>query len=358
MNRKFYLDLAAAGKAFPIGVDLLLHEHADHEAILLDGRRLGAVVGEAARRYDTPLAIPYMDLRLEKDFLLEQAGLPAGRRETHCFDAPLPDQQAAALAAALNTHALSPRMQACCDAVRYIAGCPDLVPVGMCVGPFTLMTKLIENPIVPIYLMGGGLAAADDPLVALVEQMLELARTAVLRYMGAQLDAGARALLIIEPSINSIYISPRQLESAPELFERLAIANLRRIRDVLRARDADLILHDCGALTDAMVQEFGRLDPAILSLGSSRRLWEDARLTPKTTVLYGNLPSKHFYSDETITCAQVAELARELRRRMRAAEHPFILGTECDVLHVPGAAARIRAKVDAGMGAGGRGCGG
>jgi len=31
---------------------------------------------------------------------------------------------------------------------------------------------------------------------------------------------------------------------------------------------------------------------------------------------------------------------------MRAAGHPFILGSECDVLHVPEAAETIRNKVD------------
>jgi hypothetical protein len=31
---------------------------------------------------------------------------------------------------------------------------------------------------------------------------------------------------------------------------------------------------------------------------------------------------------------------------MRATGHPHILGSECDVLHVPDAAATIRAKVD------------
>jgi hypothetical protein len=34
-----------------------------------------------------------------------------------------------------------------------------------------------------------------------------------------------------------------------------------------------------------------RWSPVILSLGSSRVLWEDAQLVPKHVVLYGNLPS-------------------------------------------------------------------
>ena len=42
-------------------------------------------------------------------------------------------------------------------------------------------------------------------------------------------------------------------------------------------------------------------------------------------------------------------LARELIEKMREAGHPFILGSECDVLSVPGSEREILAKVDAFM---------
>ncbi|MDD5260377.1 MAG: hypothetical protein PHD76_00870 [Methylacidiphilales bacterium] len=44
---------------------------------------------------------------------------------------------------------------------------------------------------------------------------------------------------------------------------------------------------------------------------------------------------------------QVSELGREIATRMRATRHPFILGSECDVLSVPGSEQTIRAKVAA-----------
>ncbi len=68
-----------------------------------------------------------------------------------------------------------------------------------------------------------------------------------------------------------------------------------------------------------MVSQFTKLDPAILSLGSSRKLWEDAALVPKTTVLYGNLPSKRFYSDELISVDEVIEQSSDLVEKMRQA---------------------------------------
>jgi len=97
-----------------------------------------------------------------------------------------------------------------------------------------------------------------------------------------------------------------------------------------------------------MVKEFAeRLRPVILSLGSSRRLWEDAAFVPDDVVLFGNLPTKSFYSDAAMPLERVETLTLDLITRMKAVGHPFILGSECDVLHVPDAAATIRRKVDA-----------
>jgi len=42
----------------------------------------------------------------------------------------------------------------------------------------------------------------------------------------------------------------------------------------------------------------------------------------------------------------VVDQVTELAARMAATGHPFIMGTECDTLHVPEYAATIRAKVD------------
>jgi hypothetical protein len=118
------------------------------------------------------------------------------------------------------------------------------------------------------------------------------------------------------------------------------------VKATLDAAGGDLIFHCCGEVTDSMVRAFCRVEPVILSLGSSRRLWEDAAIVPKDIVLFGNLPSKHFYSDE-LTRDEVVRMTCELLERMRATRHPFILGSECDVLSVPGYERVIREKVEA-----------
>ena len=193
---------------------------------------------------------------------------------------------------------------------------------------------------------GTGSTGEDDPEVALVERLLELSFATIQKYVDAQINAGAKAIILCEPAANKVYFSPNQLAENYDVFDRYVIKFNLAIREQLRLRGVDLIFHDCGELLDGMVQRFGMLDPAMISLGGSRLLWEDAALLPKSTVLYGNLPSKQFYSDELMSRAKVRSLSNELLRRMREVGHPFILGSECDILSVPGREQTILAKVE------------
>ena len=337
MDRRYYLDLAASGLRMPIGTHLVLHGHADHEIIPEDGRRLGGVIEEAARRFRCPLALPLMDLKLEKEAMLLAHGIaPAEIDAFHFDDVPVDDPEVR----------LTRRMDAVCGAIRHIAEETDLLPVGMGIGPFSLMTKLISDPITPVFLAGDGLSAEDDGEVALVERLLELSAKTIRLYLDAQIQAGAKAVILCEPAANKVYFSPNQLEESYDVFDRYVIGPNRAIRGQLAASDVDLIFHDCGELTDGMVSRFAALDPAMISLGGSRQLWEDAAIVPKTTVLYGNLPTKQFYSDELVPLSRVRELSGQLLQRMREVGHPFILGSECDVLSVPGREQTIMAKVN------------
>ena len=339
MNRPFYLDLAAGGLRMPVGTHLLLQGHADPGAIELDGRRLGAVVLETAERFGTPLAFPLMDLTLEKSALLLACGVPAAQVDSHHFTVAPPTPEKIPL---------TPRMRASCEAIAHVAARPGVVPIGMAIGPFSLTTKLIGDPITPVYLAGTGLSAGEDPEVALLERLLALSELVIDRYLLSQIDAGARAVIICEPAANLVYFSPKQLAINPALFERFVMEPMQRLVRLLAAHGVDLIFHDCGELTADMVRRFTTLGAVMLSFGSSRRLWEDAALVPKDTVLYGNLPTKSF-SASALTADAVERLAQDLLGKMHAAGHPFILGSECDVLSVPGKETEIWAKVDAFM---------
>jgi uroporphyrinogen-III decarboxylase len=350
MDRQFYLDLAARGLRMPIGADLVLHEMGRPEDILLDVGRLGQVVEEAARRYHTPLAFPLMDLRLEKTDLLDFAGVPAAETDRFHFSRPPSEDMLAAVRRSA-ARPFSPRIQANQGAVRYIAQRTGLLPVGMLIGPFSLMTKLAADPIAPVAMAASGVSGDEDADVLLVERCLALALATVERSVRAQIQAGAKAIIVCEPAANTVYLSPRQMRSGSDIFERFVLEPNRRIRAILGQHGVDLIFHNCGELLTGMVERFAsELRPVILSLGSSRKLWEDAAVVPKDTVLYGNLPTKTFYSDAVMPLEEVRQRAAALCANMAACGHPHILGSECDVLHVPDAAETIRRKVDAMLG--------
>ena len=331
----------------PIGADLLLHEEPDPEAILLDAARLGRVVERAARRYRTPLAFPLMDLRLEKADLLSFLGVPEARVDTFHFN-EAPDELTVRRVRESRDRPFSPRIAANQGALSYIAAKTGLLPVGMLIGPFSLMTKLLADPITSVAMAGMGMTSRDDWGVLMVERCLDLALATVQRSAEAQIRAGAKAMIVCEPAANKAYLSPRQLQHGSDILERFVLAPNRALRTQLSQSRVDLLFHDCGDLTTGMVRQLAaELQPAVLSLGSSRVLWDDAAVVPKDIVLFGNLPTKTFYSDTAMPLQEVLRRTAELIANMKACGHPHILGSECDVLHVPEAGETIRRKVDA-----------
>lgn len=343
---ELFLELARAGARMPIGTDLVLHERPDPERVRRDGRALAEVVRESAARWRTPLAVPLMDLRLEKADLVALLGLD-GEPDTVHFDQPPTDEELSRVEASAEAPFLA-EQQAQLDAITEVAGDPRLVPLGMAIGPFSLTTKLLSDPITAVGLLGYGLTADDEPSIEALTRCHRLAEWAVRRSLRAQLAAGAAAVIVCEPAASSLFVSPRQIEAGSPVFDRLVIEPLQRLQAQLAEAGALLVLHDCGELTTGMVKALAtRVRPAVLSLGASRRLWEDAAVVPDETVLFGNLPTKHFHCDATLPIERVRELTRELVSRMRAIGRPFILGSECDVLHVPGSGETIRSKVAA-----------
>lgn len=346
MRRDYYLELAQTGLRMPIGADLVLHESPDPEAVKNDAEALGRVVERTARRYHTPLAFPLMDLTLEKADLLAYLGVPAAEADSYHFAAPPPARLIDELKAAAG-RPFPHRIAANQAAVSYIRDHSDLLSVGMLIGPFSLMTKLVSDPITPVAMSAAGDTAEENEGVCLIERCLALAEATVLRSAQAQIAAGARAVIVCEPAANTVYLSPKRLRSGSDILERYVLAPNRRLRQLLREHDVDLIFHNCGELLSDMVRQFAvELDPVILSLGSSRKLWEDAEVVPDDVVLYGNLPTKMFYSDSVMPEDEVRRRTLELRTHMAACGHAHILGSECDVLHVQEAAETIRRKVD------------
>ena len=216
----------------PIGTDLVLNEGREPEKVRLDGAVLGQVVARSARRWNTPLAIPLMDLRLEKFDLLALAGIGEAEAEAYHFSAPIDDAKFAAMCGE-QTIPLCPGSAARNAALTYIGAQPDLVPVGMAIGPFSLATRLMADPITATALAGRGTQAEDSADVSLLWQCLRIAESAVLRSLRSQIASGAQAIMICEPAACTAFISPRQLKAGSNIFEDLVMEPNLRLKKVL-----------------------------------------------------------------------------------------------------------------------------
>lgn len=345
MGTELYLDLAERRARIPLAAHLVLHELPDPEAALLDGARLAAVALETARRYSCPLAFPLMDLTLEKDCILRAMGLGGDDRAAFHF-ASTPSAEA--LSAIENVDILSnPRMAANCASIRMIAETGGPAPVGMAIGPFSLLTKLVSDPIIPIYLAGSGVSAAESDEVALVSSLLPWCEHIVMRYCQAQLEAGAHAVFICEPAANDVFFSPNQLEDGSSVFLDFVIEPNRRIKTVIESAGADFLFHDCGSLSMRMVEALSDLHPALLSVGSAVKLWEIEPHVADDIVLFGNLPTKKFYSDDEVPLEKIPSMVNEIERNLEPSGHPYIIASECDILSMKGYESIIKKKVEA-----------
>ncbi len=346
MDKNYYLDLAKSGCRMPIATHLVLHEKTDPEAILLDGPRMAEVMLETAKRFDNPIALPVMDLTLEKDILLATMGVAAAEREGFHFD-EVPSDALCALVTKDVDVLVNARIKANCEALAILRDGGEVVPIGMSIGPFSLLSKLIRDPITAIYMAGTGVEPEDDDEVALLYAALKLSETIIHATCAAQIKAGARAIFLCEPAANLVYFSPNQIRDGSTIYDEFVTQPNLRLKALFDATDTDLLFHDCGELIPEMIQSFAALKPRLISFGSPVKLWEIEQYVEKDVVLFGNLPTKKFYSDEDVPLDGVADMVAEIEEKLRPSGHPFIIGSECDVLSMPGYEKSILAKVNA-----------
>ena len=351
MEANYYIDLAKSGHRMPIATHLVLHEKDDPEGILVDGKRMAAVMLETAQRFNNPMALPIMDLTLEKDILLEIMGVAAEAREGFHFK----DMPSDALCARVTKDVdvlVNARIKANCEALSILRSGNEVVPVGMSIGPFSLLIKLVSDPITAVYMAGTGVEAEDDEEVALLHAALKLSETIIHATCAAQIKAGACAIFLCEPAANLVYFSPNQIREGSTVYDDFVTQPNLRLKALFDMTDTDLLFHDCGELIPEMIQSFGALKPKLISFGSPVKLWEIEQYVDKDVVLFGNLPTKKFYSDEDVPLDGVAAMVVEIEEKLRASGHPFIIGSECDVLSMPGYEGKILEKVKAMCGCG------
>ena len=187
---------------------------------------------------------------------MDMLGIDDAGHDFH-FQSPLDDAALQRFESGLRGN-FNPLVRANVESVKYIAGDrPDLIAVGMAIGPFSLLTKLLADPITPVFFAGSGSTATDEPEVALLEQLLEISTRLVLRTLEMQIAAGAKMMVIAEPAANKVYFSPAQLEAGSDVFQRYAMAPNRRIAKLLADAKVQMLFHCCGELVEPMLRAFG-----------------------------------------------------------------------------------------------------
>ena len=151
-----YLDLARSGRCLPDGDGPgLERETPDPEAARRDGlgwaRSWNETPGAGAR----PLALPLMDLRLDKADLLARLGIGEEEADRFHFAAPF-DQETSETLRRGDTPRTVPAARHATERCDTSPAATDLLPVGMTIGPFSLATKLMADPITAVALLGSG----------------------------------------------------------------------------------------------------------------------------------------------------------------------------------------------------------
>ena len=155
-----------------MATDLVLNEDPDPEATRADGIGWARSWNDPRAVPGSSLALPLMDLRLDKADMLSPLGIGEDEADRFHFTAPL--DQSTREAIQRNRPPTVPGVSRD-GALRYIASATDLLPVGMAIGPFSLATKLMADPITAVALLGSEVSPEADPQVKLLCDCLEAA---------------------------------------------------------------------------------------------------------------------------------------------------------------------------------------
>ena len=239
-------------EVMPLAPSFVFAEHGTRMRSL-DGKLLAELI-ETCERYRTPLAVALMDLTLEKNAICKVMGIPKEEAATFHFETK-PD--AVQILSSFDPLA-DPYLKASVEAISHIAADKNYIATGMAIGPFSLMTKLLADPITPVYLAG---MEVEDESVSIFKEVLALIMGVVKKYIEAQLDAGAEIIILCEPAANMVYFSPKQIEEGSDVFERYAMENLRELHSMIQSKGSGLFFHCCGELTLDMLRAWPASSP-------------------------------------------------------------------------------------------------
>ena len=181
------------------------------------------------------------------------------------------------------------------------------IPVGgYAIGPFTLAGLMFGAQRI-------ALATLDTP--ELVKSALDFCEQIIVRYAKAQVEAGAKIIMMLEPTAVLL---------GPNMFWEFSG---RSVRQIFRHLDCMTVLHICGDTT-AMVEPMCKTEVHGLSLDSMLDMPAAAARMPGDVVLMGNVDPVNVLLRGAP--ADVERATRDLLDRTAGCEN-FILSSGCDI---------------------------
>jgi uroporphyrinogen decarboxylase len=258
-------------------------------------------------KYQTPMLLLGMDLSVEAEefgadlhFAEDEIPTVVGRRvtcrgEIEALEVPCVGAR---------------RSQSCLEIVRQLAQWTGHPPVlGGIIGPFSLAGRLFGLTEIMM------LTAVEPETVHL---LLEKTTAFLLNYAKAQQAAGAKGIIMAEPSAG--LLSPRSLGA-------FSSAYIQSIVNATRGDDFDFILHNCAARLGHL-PEILKVGAPVYHFGAPMNIPAALASVPEGIILCGNLDPVKVFCESTPE--QLEQTARELLEETRAYRN-FVLSSGCDI---------------------------
>ena len=258
------------------------------------------------RRYDLDAAILFSDI------LMLPWALGHGLRFGEGEGPVMPRVTCAAEVEALDLSRLEAGIAPILETVRRVrAALSGPALIGFAGSPFTVACYMVDGSGVKEFPATRALAYDDPPLfAALIERLAE----ATLRYLAAQIEAGAEAVMLFDSWAGLL---------SPGLFRAHVIAPTARIVAGLKARHPQVPVIGFPRLAGLLLGEYAkRTGVDAVGLDSSADPVLAARLVPEHVALQGNLDPMALVAGGAIMADEVAQILAALRGRA----HVFNLG--------------------------------
>lgn len=258
-------------------------------------------------KFQPDAVLPFMDLTVEADALGLEIRYPENDNPA-VMNHPVKDYHAFE-EIKKNWNGIGKRMQVFIDVIEKMAKelPASVMKLGYVIGPLTLVGELMG-------VQNACIATVTKP--DFIKELLDFSNEVISAYSNALFDAGADALVVLEPT--AMLLSPKSYDEY----------SLKPFKELLnKVGNRPLILHICGN-TKHLLNGMCKTGAVGLSLDYPMNFLELSKEVPEDIYLIGNIDPAGVLLNGTVE--EVEKRTRELIKKMKSSDN-FILSTGCDI---------------------------